>query len=118
MKTPFGEVTESAKNVLETFLKVRPNVQLPPHLEKLQGTHGFYVGDGREEREIKLGWKPSFVVFINPGWPDGAPQPTKDGGYLRPDLHEQPLYTDSGFKVTKTFNEPGQLSLYVAWKSA
>jgi hypothetical protein len=112
------KLTDNARSALKAFLGNRPNIVLPSHLAKLEGVHGIYVGDGRPLREIVLGWKPAFVVFTVPGWPDGPPQPTKDGGYFRPPLHDQPPYTDRGFTVTEKFNASGALHLYVVWKSA
>jgi hypothetical protein len=114
-----AELTEAARGALANFLKARPNVELPKHLEKLEGTHGVYVGDGRAEREIQTGFQPTFVVFVVPVYPDKKlPQPAGKGGYWRPELHEQPLYTEKGFKVTDKFNEAGVSHIFIAWKGA
>ena len=113
-------LTSAAKSALENFIKARPNVQLPAHLDKLNGTHGMYTGDGKSEREVAIGFRPSFVVFVIPVFPDGVPHPTDPkkplDSYWRPELHPQPVYTEKGFKVTEAFNKVGAAHIYVAWK--
>ncbi len=113
-----GNVIESARLPLLTFLETRPNVTLPPHVAKLDGVQGFYVGDGRPTREIVLGFEPRFVVFLIPGWPDGPPGLQKDMSYFRPELHAQPAYTKKGFVVDQKFNELGKMNVYVVWKES
>jgi hypothetical protein len=110
-----GNLTATAKSILDSFLKVRPEVELPAFLAALDGVHGLYVGDGRAERELVLGFQPLFVVFTIPPFPDG-PRRYVNGEFYIPPLHEQPKTTERGFKVTKPYNELGLAAAYVAWK--
>src|SRR4051812_45025583 len=105
-------LTDAARGAIQNFLKARPNLELPARLEKLGGTHGMYMGDGKKDREILVGWKPTYVVFVIPVFPDGVPHPADPkkplDSYWRPELHAQPVYTDRGFKATEAFNKVGE----------
>lgn len=112
----------TARQAVENFIKGRPNIKLPDHLKDLDGTHGLFIGDGKKEREIKLGWKPTFVIFVVPVYPDGdlprvmnIKNPTDS--YYRPELHPQPVYTETGFKVGELLNKAGVTHVFVAWKA-
>lgn len=115
-------LTAAARDAIQNFLKARPNIQLPSHLDKCDGTHGMYVGDGAKERLVTVGFKPTFVVFVIPSFPDGVPHPADMknplNSYWRPELHPQPVYTEKGFKATEAFNKLGATHIFVAWKKA
>src|SRR5580658_5007421 len=106
-----GKLTDAARGILANFLTARSNVELPGHLSELEGLHGVYVGDGRPEREVQVGFEPAFVVYAVPVYPEpaGVPRP----GAYQPALHAQPAYTRRGFKVDKTFNEAGVIHMFV-----
>jgi hypothetical protein len=112
---PFGKLPQPARDSLGSFLRTRPEVALPPELEELAGTHGFYLGDDRPEREIVIGFRPAFVVYTTPVFPDG-PRRRVNGEFFVPPLHDQPAYTERGFKVGIKLNRMGQMHSYVAWK--
>ncbi|HZU99814.1 MAG TPA: hypothetical protein VFF73_24085 [Planctomycetota bacterium] len=112
-----GKLLPAARDALLNFLEARPNIELPGFLKDLEGTHGFYVGDGQKQRRIPCGFKPAFVVFTCPVYPDGElPKPSGQGGYWRPDLHEQFPSDDKGFTVDERFNKAGDMAVWIAWK--
>jgi hypothetical protein len=113
----FGKLPTQARSSLLSFLQARPEVVLPPILESLEGTNGFYVGDGRPEREIILGFRPEFIVFTIPLFPDG-PRRFEGKEFILPPLHAQPEKTDRGFMVGAAFNQKNQPAMYLAWKPA
>jgi len=110
---PTGKLKREHRAALLNFYACRPEVQPPAFIDELEGTLGFFAGDDRDPREITIGFRPAFVIFIIPPFPDMA---RKLG--VSPPLHDQPEYTDKGFIVGKKFNALGTMSFYVAWKPA
>jgi hypothetical protein len=89
---------------------------LPPRCWELQRTHGRYSGDGRAEREIKIGWKPAMVMFTIPVYPDGPPSFDKKWQLVEPGLHRQPKFTENGFVVEGRLNVVGDWYCYIVWR--
>jgi hypothetical protein len=114
--SPFGKIPERGQLMLQNFLQARPEIKLPPMLAELQGTHGWFCGDGREEREIVVGFQPKFVVFTVPVFPDG-PRRMIGKDFFEPPLHAQPEFTERGFKIGLAFNKVNTMSMYVVWKA-
>jgi hypothetical protein len=119
---PTGKLPPEAQRLLRTFYVLRPDVDLPPHLLERDGTWGRFVGDGRPEREIQVGFRPAFVLFTVPLYPNGAPvwlpnkkEPEK-GQFVDPGIHDQPPTTESGFICPATCNKMGDSSFYIVWK--
>jgi hypothetical protein len=81
----------------------------------LPATHGWYLGDGREGREIVVGFGPRLVVFTCPLYPEGYPEYVK-GAFVGPGLHAQPEFTERGFLVSGPYNELGSGCMYIVWK--
>jgi len=105
--------------MLATFFKTRPALreQVPPRAFQLHRTHGRYIGDGRAQRTIKIGFRPSLVLFTVPPYLDGQmPRVERDGTLIDPPLHRQPTFVDEGFVVDEPFNITGDFFLYVVFK--
>ncbi len=118
-KKPTGKLPPEAQVALRNFYVCRPAIDLPPFLHELPGTMGRYFGDARPEREILVGWRPEFVLYLLPTYEhDKNPEWDKDEQQLvDPGLHEQPEATDRGFKVGETWNRPGESYIFIAWKA-
>ena len=115
-KKPVGKLPPDAQLLLRRYYMLRPEIDLPPFVLDLPGTHGWYLGDGRPEREILIGWTPAFVLYTSPLFPEGGVEWVK-GELLMPGLHSQPLYTERGFKVGAPFNVPNMSHCYLVWKA-
>lgn len=114
---PVGKrLPKDAQLILRRYYHHRLDVDLPPWVFELEGTWGRYYGDGRDEREIVIGWRPAFVVFTMPVYPDEQPQ-WIDGEFTKVGLHRQPEFTDRGFLAWKNVNKLGDMIIYVVWKS-
>lgn len=116
-RKPTGKLSPSALQVLLNFYSGRPEVEPPAFLDGLQGTCGWFVGDGRPQREIQVGFRPAFVIFTCPPFPDEL-RHWKGAEFYQPPLHDQPPYTDRGFIADERFNKAGDMTMYVVWKSA
>ena len=106
-----------AQQSLTNFLMVRPEVKgdIPGHLGEHEGANGWLAGDGRPEREVQLGFRPEFVVYTIPPFPDG-PRGMKNGVFQQPPLHAQPKTTEKGFFIPPHLNHEGDFFCFVAWK--
>ncbi len=107
--------------LLANFLRTRPDLieenKLPERLWELQRTHGRYLGDGRPERKIPIGWRPAYVLFTLPAYPDGPPTYNKaDWTFTQPGPNRQPHMVDDGFVVDARYNLPGEWFFYVVFK--
>lgn len=121
-RKPVGKLPPDAQRLLRQFYMLRPEVDLPPHLHELDGTWGRYFGDGRPDREITVGFRPSFVLFTMPLYPNGSPvwlqnkkEPEKSQ-FVDPGLHDQPPSSERGFVVAPECNKLGEACYYIAWK--
>ncbi len=104
--------------LLLNFFRVRPDLveTLPERLWELERTHGRYMGDGRPERNIHIGWRPSYVLFTLPAYPDGPPTFTKDWTFIQPGPNRQPKLTDEGFVVDAPYNLIGDWFFYIVFQ--
>lgn len=75
-----------------------------PELLAHPRTHGFYLGDGRPTRAIKLGFEPAGVVFEVP-----------DLFEIADESLPLPSMSDDGFIVSARFNQSGVLHRYVVF---
>jgi hypothetical protein len=113
---PVGKLPPDAQQALRNFYEARPQIDLPEHLHELQGTLGYYYGDGRPERELVIGFKPAYVLFTFPPYQESPLW--VDDAFKEPPLHEQPPMTDRGFRVVgMTFNQPNGMYRWIAWKA-
>src|SRR5436853_5859317 len=62
-KKPTGKLPPASLQILLNFYAGRPEVEPPAFIDELQGTSGWFCGDGRPQREIVIGFKPAFVIF-------------------------------------------------------
>jgi hypothetical protein len=116
VRKPVGRVNPDAQRLLRNYYVARPEIDLPPFVHELPGTHGWYFGDGKPERDVVVGFTPAFVLFTFPIFPEGPPEWVK-GEFLMPGLHAQPQYTDRGFKAPAHVNALNSMYIYVVWKS-
>jgi hypothetical protein len=122
-KKPVGKLPPDAQRLLRTFYMSRPEIDLPPHLHALDGTWGRYMGDDRPAREVMLGFRPAFVLFTLPLYPNGGPKwVTKkgnraEGELVDPGLHDQPILTEQGFVAGIECNKINEMCIYIAWKN-
>ncbi|MBI3722434.1 hypothetical protein HY251_00535 [bacterium] len=107
-----GKLPPAAQDMLRSFRGARPEVEFPPHLALLGGTHGFYYGDGEATHSVKIGWRPAFVLFTLPVFQGLLPgEPVYDPAASQPPL------TDDGFRAPAMFNRLGELVMFVVWRS-
>lgn len=122
LKKPVGKLPQEAQVLLRRFYMMRPEVDLPPHVHALSGTWGRYFGDGREAREVKIGFRPAFVLFLLPVYPGEAPKwvakkgNKAEGEMVDPGLHDQPPLTEQGFVAPASCNQINEQTIYIAWK--
>ena len=116
-KKPTGILIPDAHTLLLNFYMVRPDVEPPEFLRELKGVHGWFFGNGNPEREIAVGFRPAWVYFIIPPFPDEPRGCDRTGKFNCPPIHDQPRYTDRGFMVEPLFNKAGEMTVYFAWKS-
>ncbi len=129
-RKPVGKLPPEVQVMLRSFYVKRPEIDLPPHLHELQGTWGRYLGDARPTpREILLGFRPAFILYIAPAYPQGGPRwvqkkggksagtPHQTGELVDPGLHDQPTLTEKGFVALAECNKTNTHYIYIAWKS-
>lgn len=116
VRKPVGKLNPDAQRLLRQWYMARPELDLPPFLHELPGTHGWYMGDGRERREVVVGFTPAFVLYTLPLYPDGPPEWVK-GQFLMPGLPAQPEYTERGFVAPAHLNQINSMCTYVVWQS-
>jgi hypothetical protein len=121
--------SDQASVFLANYFKVRPEMRqtLPERTFLLKRTHGFYTGDGREQRKIFVGFEPALVVYTLPTFPEQLPeytQPKNKGDWktfqaelIDPGLHRQPTFAEDGFVVDAPFNVLGDSYVYVVFQS-
>lgn len=114
-RKPTGKLSPTVLQILLNFYTGRPEVEPPAFIDELSGTSGWFCGDGCPEREIQVGFRPAFVIFTAPPFPDEG-RHWKGAEFYQPPLHDQPPYTDRGFMVDTRFNEAGSMCMYVVWK--
>lgn len=104
--------------LLANYLRGRPALieRLPARLWELKRTHGRYLGDGRVERTLPIGFRPALVLYTLPLYADGPPEFTKTGELIDPGIHAQPTYSDAGFAVGHTYNRLGDFYVYVVFQ--
>ena len=105
--------------LLMNHFRSRPDLpaMLPQRLWELKRTHGYYIGDGRTERKITIGWEPAHVLFTLPTYPDGPPSFTKDWKRIEPGPNRQPGFTPDGFQVDLPYNLLGEWYFYVVFRA-
>jgi hypothetical protein len=106
--------------LLSNFFKVRTQIraQIPPQTFGLHRTHGRYIGDGRKERALRIGWTPGLVIYTVPPYMEGEmPTVDREGNLEDPPLHVQPTFIDGGFVVGEKFNRAGDWYVYVVFRS-
>jgi hypothetical protein len=122
-RKPVGKLPPEVQVMLRSFYVKRPEIDLPPHLHELSGTWGRYMGDARPTpREVPLGFRPAFILYIAPAYPQGGPKWVqkkggKGGELVDPGLHDQPTPTDKGFVTLPECNKVNNHYIYIAWKS-
>ena len=104
--------------LMANYLRGRPSLieRLPARLWELERTHGRYLGDGRVERTLPVGFRPALVLYTLPLYADGPPAFTKTGELIDPGINSQPGFTDAGFRVGHAFNGLGDFYVYVVFK--
>lgn len=125
---------DECATLLANYFKVRPNMRevyekTLPRLFELKRTHGRYIGDGRPERKLWVGFEPAYVLFTIPAFlPLEGHQPTVEkssGAVVWPDaFNPQPRFVQDGFIVTEQdpngdplYNKLGDWYLYVVFRS-
>ena len=105
-------------NILRNHFKFRTELmdKLPERLFSLKRTHGRYTGDGREQRKLTVGFKPSLVLYVIPPYGIDAPVKFTTKGFVEPGLHRQPAFEEEGFVVDGAFNQIGDMYMYVAFE--
>lgn len=116
LKKPVGRLGTDSARLLRQDHMLRPEIDLPAFVMDLPGTHGWYMGDGSDNREIVVGFTPAFVLYTLPLYPDGPPEWVK-GEFLMPSLPAQPEYTERGFKVPAHLNQVNSMCHYLIWQS-
>jgi hypothetical protein len=114
-----GLGSDNTAVILGSLFKVRPDLrpQIPPRAFALKRTNGRYIGDGRAERKLKIGFKPGLVVYTIPPYLDGeVPVVEKNGTVIHPPLHRQPRFEEDGFVVDEAFNIVGDWYVYVVFE--
>lgn len=121
--------SDQASVFLANYFRVRPDMRqtLPERAFLLKRTHGFYTGDGREQRKIFVGFEPALVVFTLPMFPEQQPEYTApknkndwktfQAELIDPGLHRQPTFAKDGFVVDAPFNVLGDSYVYVVFQS-
>jgi hypothetical protein len=117
-KKPTGKLRPEHLQILVNFYQGRPEVEPPLFIDELEGTAGWFCGDGRPEREIVVGFRPAFVIFTAPPFPGEETRHWEGKEFYQPPLHDQPPYTDRGFVVDERFNKVGTISMYIVWRPA
>jgi len=121
VKKPVGKLPPDAQRLLRAFYIARPTIDLPPHLHALEGSWGRFLGDGRPDREVAVGLRPGFVLFVHPLYPGDGPKwvtkrGSREGELVDPGLHDQPPLTERGFVPPETCNRLGEQCVYICWK--
>jgi hypothetical protein len=121
--------SDQASVFLANYFKVRPDMRqsLPERAFLLKRTHGFYTGDGREQRKIFVGFEPALVLYTMPTFPEQMPEYTApknkndwktfQAEMIDPGLHRQPGFAADGFVIDAPFNTLGDSYVYVVFQS-
>lgn len=112
---------DQAAMILANYFKGRPKLELPDRVWDLKKTHGQYMGDGRAERKLFIGFEPALVLYVIPVYPENIwPKVVKEKDEyvsIDPGLHRQPRFVSDGFIVDGAYNELGESYLYVVFRS-
>ena len=106
---------------LANFFRTRPNMKFDFALLEKARTHGYYTGDGRDERTLEIGFEPLHVLIVEPAFAQlggGFPPTDHKGNFREPGPPPPPESQEKGFTVGPLYNKNGVYYRWVAWRDA